>query len=96
MRKPGKRRLTATGQDNLYMFKSTLFQWERFYNSYIANTPKIRESKKGRHHNGKKKENKQRPTKHYTENFKSTNTNLTKTVGERMCSAPLVAPVMLL
>ena len=56
----------------------------------------MREWKKGRHHNGKKKENKQRPTKHYTENFKSTNTNPTKTVGERMCSAPLVAPVMLL
>jgi hypothetical protein len=62
------------------------------YCKYTEN-PRIEEGKTPQ---WKKKENKQRPTKHYTENFKSTNTNPTKTVGERMCSAPLVAPVMLL
>ena len=36
---------------------------------------KIRKSEKDKHHNDKKKKDKPRSTKHYTESKKSTNTN---------------------
>ena len=41
---------------------------------------RIRNSKKNRQHNGKTKNDKQRYTKHYTENKRSSNANPTKTI----------------
>ena len=41
---------------------------------------RIRKSK-DRHHNGQKKKYKQRPTKHYTENYRSSNTRPLKSQG---------------
>ena len=44
----------------------------------------------------KRKKDKQRSTKHYTENERSSNTNPTKTDGELMYSGKVAVPVPLI
>jgi hypothetical protein len=52
----------------------------------ITNHCQKPKSKKDRHYNGQKKTDKQRSTKHCTENYRSRNTNLTKNPWVNSCA----------